>query len=215
MRIAFLSRPPTATGLTAVVVELLEEWGAQVELLRLDSDPADVVRRGHDLYVHRTVNAATLRYAAALDALGAALMNPYPVSRLCRNTEEVTALLLRAGVPVARSWLEGGPDHKLYCIGGRLFGVQRERPALTDKQKQGTPFTVTPELRRIALTVGQVIGADLYGIDVAISDGHPWVLEVKPFPGFKGVPQAALRVADHIWASAAAAMERPAIEVAR
>lgn len=210
MRIAFLCRPPAGpASLTVRVAGLLEEWGAAVELIHPEAEP--VLRRDHDLYVLRTVNSATLRYAAALDALGAVIVNPYPVSRLCKDRRQVAALLRREGVPLASRRPEGGADHKLYCVGGQLFGVRREWPERTDGQKHVTPFTVTPELRGIALTVGRVIGADLYGIDIAVGAGRPAVVEVNPFPGFKGVPQADLRVADYIWATAATAMQRPAL----
>ncbi|MGQ0467075.1 MAG: hypothetical protein ACT4QG_17380 [Sporichthyaceae bacterium] len=207
MRIAFLCRRPTsAEALTAQVAALLAEWGAAVDLIHPDSGPVDVttVRREHDLYVLRTVNEATLGYAGALDALGATTVNTFPVSRLCRDRARVAGLLTRAGVPVAAPAPDAASLLKLYCIGGQLFGVRREAAPLTVEQKHGQPFTVDSELRSIALGVGRAIGADLYGVDVVIDAGRPAVVRVNPFPGFKGVPQAALRVADYIYATAAA-----------
>ncbi|MGQ0846766.1 MAG: ATP-grasp domain-containing protein [Sporichthyaceae bacterium] len=215
MRIAVVCRPPSRgkRSLTTQVAGLLEEWGAEVDLIHPQPGTAEV-RLEHDLYVLRTVNDATLAYAAALDGLGATIVNPYPVARLCRDSVRVAKLLRRAGVPTAPFRSGGCRDRKLYCIGGQLFGVQREWPARTEEQKHGEPFTVTPELREIALTVGRVVGADLYGIDVGTSDGSPCVLEVNPFPGFKGVPQAALRVADYLYAAAVAVGES-SLEVVR
>jgi ribosomal protein S6--L-glutamate ligase len=96
-----------------------------------------------------------------------------------------------------------GRDRKLYCIGGQLFGVKRQWPATTYEQKWGEPFTVTSDLADIARIVGEVIGTDLFGLDVVISGGEPCVVDVNPFPGFKGVPDAALRLADYIYAAAA------------
>jgi len=95
-----------------------------------------------------------------------------------------------------------GRDRKLYCIGGQLFGVKRIWPAHTYEEKTGVPFTVTPELRDIALQVGAVVDTDLFGVDMVISDGRPLVVDVNPFPGFKGVPDAALRVADYVYDAA-------------
>jgi ribosomal protein S6--L-glutamate ligase len=95
-----------------------------------------------------------------------------------------------------------GRDRKLYCIGGQFFGVKRKWPATTYEQKQGEPFTITPELHAIALAVGQVIGTDLFGLDIVVGQDGPYVVDVNPFPGFKGVPDAALRLADYIYATA-------------
>jgi ribosomal protein S6--L-glutamate ligase len=95
-----------------------------------------------------------------------------------------------------------GRDLKIYCIGGQLFGVKRVWPARTWEEKLGEPFTITPELRDIALRCSRVFGLDLYGLDIIESDGKPYVVDISSFPGFKGVPDAALRLADYIFAAA-------------
>jgi len=95
-----------------------------------------------------------------------------------------------------------GPDRKIYCIGGQVFGVERVWPPLSHKDKVGRPFTITAELRDIALRCGRAFGVDLFGLDVIISAGRPYVVDVNNFPGFKGVPDAALRLADYIFAAA-------------
>lgn len=95
-----------------------------------------------------------------------------------------------------------GRDRKLYCIGGQFFGVKRQWPAASYEQKRGEPFTITPELFQIASAVEQAIGTDLFGLDIVISRDQPYVVDVNPFPGFKGVPDAALRLADYIYATA-------------
>jgi ribosomal protein S6--L-glutamate ligase len=92
-----------------------------------------------------------------------------------------------------------GRDRKIYCIGGQIFGVKRVWPARTYEEKLGEPFTITPEIREIALRCGQAFGIDLYGLDVIISNGRPYVVDASSFPGFKGVPDAALRLADYIY----------------
>lgn len=92
-----------------------------------------------------------------------------------------------------------GEDRKIYCIGGQLFGVLRVWPPRSYEEKVGQPFTITPELRDIALRSGQAFGIDLFGLDVVISNGAPYVVDIQAFPGFKGVPDAALRLADYIY----------------
>jgi ribosomal protein S6--L-glutamate ligase len=94
-----------------------------------------------------------------------------------------------------------GVDRKIYCVGGQLFGVLRVWPAKTYEEKLGEPFTITRELKEIALRCGQALGVELYGLDVIISEGKPYVVDISSFPGFKGVPDAALRIADYIHAS--------------
>jgi ribosomal protein S6--L-glutamate ligase len=95
-----------------------------------------------------------------------------------------------------------GRDHKLYCIGGEIFGVRRVWPVRSYRDKLGEPFAVAPEIRDIALRCGRAFGIDLYGLDVIFSGGTPYVVDISSFPGFKGVPDAAARLADHLYAAA-------------
>jgi ribosomal protein S6--L-glutamate ligase len=92
-----------------------------------------------------------------------------------------------------------GRDRKIYVIGGQVFGVMRVWPARTYEQKIGEPFTITPEIHEIALRCGRAFGLEVYGLDIVESDGRPYVVDVSSFPGFKGVPDAALRLADYIY----------------
>ena len=93
-------------------------------------------------------------------------------------------------------------DYKIYCIGGQVFGVEREWPAETYQQKLGTPLTISPGLRDLALKCGRAFGIEAFGLDVIFSGGQPYVVDVNSFPGFKGVPNAGLRLADFIYAQA-------------
>jgi ribosomal protein S6--L-glutamate ligase len=119
------------------------------------------------------------------------------------DADELDALSPDGGVLFAMRYEEPeGRDRKIYCIGGQLFGVKRVWPARTYEEKVGEPFALTPELRQIALRCGEAFGMELYGLDVVISDGRPYVVDISSFPGFKGVPDAALRLADYIFAAA-------------
>jgi ribosomal protein S6--L-glutamate ligase len=95
-----------------------------------------------------------------------------------------------------------GRDRKIYCIGGQLFGVMRSWPAHTYEEKLGEAFSVEAALRDIALRAGAAFGVDLFGLDIIISDGQPLVVDMHGFPEFKGVPDAALRLADYVYATA-------------
>jgi ribosomal protein S6--L-glutamate ligase len=94
-----------------------------------------------------------------------------------------------------------GRDRKIYVIGGQVFGVKRVWPVRSFEDKLGEPFTITPELRDIALRCGTAFGLDLYGLDIIVSGDRPYVVDISSFPGFKGVPDAALRLADYIFAA--------------
>lgn len=100
---------------------------------------------------------------------------------------------------VQRFYEPQGLDKKIYVIGGQVFGVQRVWPPKTYEEKLGTPFTITPELHEIALQCGRAFGIDVYGFDVIEHQGKPYVVDMSSFPGFKGVPDAALRLADYIY----------------
>jgi len=92
-----------------------------------------------------------------------------------------------------------GRDHKIYVIGGQVFGVKRVWPSKTYEEKMGEPFSITPEVHEIALQCGRAFGVELYGLDILWSDGKPYVVDISSFPGFKGVPDASLRIADYIY----------------
>ena len=94
-----------------------------------------------------------------------------------------------------------GADHKSYYVGGQMFGVRRIFPAKTYAEKIGTPFTITPELKDMAKRCSRAFGVELFGFDVVVSEGLPYVVDIQSFPGFKGVPDAALRLADYIYAA--------------
>lgn len=96
-------------------------------------------------------------------------------------------------------------DRKLYRIGDQTFGVKRAWPAISYEDKVGEPFAVTTEMREISDKVAGVLDSELFGLDLVVSDDGLLVVDVHPFPGFKGVPDAALRLADYIYAQGRAA----------
>jgi ribosomal protein S6--L-glutamate ligase len=125
-----------------------------------------------------------------------------------RDAHELEEIEVELGTVLAQRYHEpDGRDRKIYCIGGHVFGVMRRWPVRTYRDKLGEPFTVSDELRDIALRCGRAFGLELYGLDVIVSEGRPYVVDVSSFPGFKGVPDAALRLADYVYAAARRVME--------
>ncbi len=116
--------------------------------------------------------------------------------RLIRSPDDILPL---DGIHLAQRYHQpDGLDRKLYSIGGRVFGVLRKFPAHTYEEKMGTPFTVEPDLLSLVKCCGDAFGIDTFGVDVIISDGKPYVVDMSAFPGFKGVPDAATRIADYL-----------------
>jgi ribosomal protein S6--L-glutamate ligase len=138
---------------------------------------------------------------------GPLVVKPYRGSqgrgvRVVREVGELHSLAADGGVTLAQRYHRpDGPDRKVFCIGDQIFGVRRNWPALTFEDKLGEPFTVSPELREIALRCRRAFGVEIYGFDVILSDGRPYVVDFSSFPGFKGVPDAALRLADYVYAA--------------
>ena len=99
-----------------------------------------------------------------------------------------------------------GPDCKIYCVGGRLFGVRRIWPIQKYEDKLGQPFELSAELRDIALRCGRVFGIDLYGLDMVVSGGRPYVVDVQKFGSYMGVPNAPGVLADYLVTAAKRAM---------
>lgn len=75
-------------------------------------------------------------------------------------------------------------------------------PARTYEEKLGEPFTVTPKMNEIALRCGRAFGIDMFGLDLIVSEGKSYVVDINTFPGFKGVPEAEQHLARYIEAKA-------------
>lgn len=240
------------------VVRLLRDWGCDVDIIFPEDQYTQLSRIEvqYDLYVLKSGTELALSFAGVLHAMGARILNPYPIAATMRDKITSTRILQSAGAPVPETYvtshprrlaplLDAGPlvlkpyrgsqgrgihvvwdvdelddisndegpvfaqryhkpegeDHKIYFIGGQMFGVKRVFPARTYEEKMGTPFTITPELREIALRCSRAFGVELFGFDVVMSGGRPYVVDIQSFPGFKGVPDAALRLADYIYAA--------------
>ncbi|HEY6097856.1 MAG TPA: hypothetical protein VIW03_00405 [Anaeromyxobacter sp.] len=262
MRIGMLMarhRTRRKSPLMPEVLRLLREWGATVDVIYPDDRCTALgsLRVEHDLYVLKSESEMALSVAGALHAVGAPILNPWPVAALMKDKIAATRRLAAAGVPVPETHVTSvphrlahlledgplvvkpyrgskgrgvrviwdadeledagagdapilaqryhrpdGPDRKIYCIGGQLFGVLRRWPAHTYREKCGESFSIAPELREIALRCGAAFGVELFGVDVVVSGGRPLVVDMQSFPGFKGVPDAALRLADYVYATA-------------
>ncbi|MEP7269867.1 MAG: hypothetical protein ABI882_00090 [Acidobacteriota bacterium] len=119
--------------------------------------------------------------------------------QIVRTREELETLSQDQGMFFAQRYHQPeGRDYKIYRIGNSSFGVRRVWPARTIEDKLGEAFELTPSMLEISDRCGEAFGIDLYGLDIVISGGREYVVDINTFPGFKGVPDAGLRLADYI-----------------
>jgi glutathione synthase/RimK-type ligase-like ATP-grasp enzyme len=98
-----------------------------------------------------------------------------------------------------------GTDLKLYVVGSEVFGVRKPFSA-ESFTVPGRPCPVDPETAAVARRCGEALGLGLYGVDVVDSPDGPVVVDVNYFPGYKGVPDVAPLIADHLFGVATGAI---------
>ena len=83
-----------------------------------------------------------------------------------------------------------GWDVKLFAVGGRIFAGRRRTPLDPDAGRDTIALEVAdlPSLWMDAiLTVGKAFRLDLYGVDLVTTDHDAVVVDVNPFPGYRGI----------------------------
>ena len=82
-----------------------------------------------------------------------------------------------------------GFDIKFWVIGADLSAARR-RSALESVDKSADVFLEPADLpedwTRTARDAGRAMGLQLYGVDLLISGDRPVVVDINPFPGFRG-----------------------------
>jgi ribosomal protein S6--L-glutamate ligase len=161
----------------------------------------------------RTVRAL----ATATPALAAAL--PWPLVlksarsrrgdlvQLVHDHAELSALLDQWGDEpiVAQEFAPNdGWDVKMWVIPSHL-AVARRPAALGEKSadRSGADVLVgshqlPDEWASLAGSVGSLLGLELFGVDLVISQGQPVVVDVNAFPGFRSAPGAAEALATFV-----------------
>ena len=164
------------------------------------------VLKAAQLPVPETYVTAELRQLAPLLRDGPLVVKPYRGKdgegvRVVREEHELVQPSASRRPPffAQRYRKPDGPDYKLYVIDGQVFGVLRKWPAETYEEKLGKPLTVTPALHDYAIRCAKAFGIKICGLDVVLSKGDPYIVDVQSIPGFKGVPDVALRLADYIY----------------
>ena len=102
-----------------------------------------------------------------------------------------------------------GWDYKAWAIGDEVHVGRRLSPLETGAvgdQKRTHPISdpgIERVVRELAGSVGSAFNLELFGIDVLIHDGHAAVVDVNAFPGFRGVPGGADKLASYLERTAA------------
>jgi ribosomal protein S6--L-glutamate ligase len=103
-------------------------------------------------------------------------------------------------VVFAQHYLAGARTTLKVCaIGDAVIGIRKPFVPGNSYAQGGEPWPLAPEVEELARCAGRAFGLELYGLDLAEGeDGAQWIVDVNAFPGYRGVPDAAYRLADHI-----------------
>lgn len=101
-----------------------------------------------------------------------------------------------------------GRELKTYAIGSEVFAFtkQTQRGSYLEV---GEPVALNEGTAWLVRRIGKLLGLCLYGVDILETESGPLVLDVNPFPGFRGIPGAPERIAELILARHAAPAVRP------
>jgi len=117
--------------------------------------------------------------------------------RLVNSRRELVDLLPEwgDGPVVAQEFAPNdGFDIKVWVIGADLSAARR-RSALESIDKSTDehldPADLPEDWTRVARDAGRALGLQLYGVDLLITGGRPVVVDVNPFPGFRGAREPA------------------------
>lgn len=103
-----------------------------------------------------------------------------------------------------------GIDRKIYVIGDKVFGIKRENPIyLYMREKppnidvdtiQRNEFKPSAEVQKLARILGKELGLKIFGFDLikALNTERYFLIDLNDFPGFKGISNAHIVLADYL-----------------
>jgi glutathione synthase/RimK-type ligase-like ATP-grasp enzyme len=113
LRIGFLvaSNFPQSTSHLPAVMRVLSDSGVAVDIVHPLQHMLQLsdVKVDHDLYLLKKTSRLALSLAGALHALGAAIVNPFPVTVALRDKIITSRILQSAGVPTPESYVAAHP----------------------------------------------------------------------------------------------------------
>ena len=111
--------------------------------------------------------------------------------RLVRTVDELAELPSPDQLMLVQEYIPGA-ELKVYVIGSEVWAIRKP-----DGESREVVAT-SPEVCAIALECGRIFGLGLYGLDVIEGPDGPVVIDLNYFPSYKGVPDAADRLAEYI-----------------
>jgi ribosomal protein S6--L-glutamate ligase len=176
---------------------------ARASALAKDKVQAAIALQHADLPIPRSWAAAYPSQLAAAVTSGPLIFKPYRGYHgagvaIARTPASLPPPHSYPELVFAQDFLAGArTDLKVFVIGDEVFGVRKAFS--TDSFLQtGAPVSLPPHVKEIALRCGQAFGLELYGLDIAETEDGAVIIDVNYFPGYRGVPDAARRLTDHI-----------------
>lgn len=82
------------------------------------------------------------------------------------------------------------PDLKVYVAGDRCFAGTKPFSAESYASDTVQPEQLAPKIEALIQAAGQTLALTLFGVDLRVNDGQPVIIDVNPFPGYRGFPDA-------------------------
>lgn len=104
-----------------------------------------------------------------------------------------------AGPYIVQDYIEtDAMVYKLYVAGSHMRGLLKPNTLAQQSIDKATPFDIDADLAFLASRTAEALGLDIFGVDVLIGKDGPVLIDVNPFPGFRGVSDGARLIANHI-----------------
>lgn len=190
-----------ATALERLGGRILNSCGAAILAKDKVLAAATLLRAG--LRPPRSLVAARPAQLAAYAATGALILKPYRGYHgagiaVVESPDALPAGNVYPDLVFAQAYLaRARKDLKVFAIGDDIFGV-RKSFAQDSFLRAGEPASLPPEVEDIARRCAQAFDLKLYGLDIAEDEGGYSIIDVNYFPGYRGVPDAARRLAEYI-----------------
>jgi ribosomal protein S6--L-glutamate ligase len=90
-------------------------------------------------------------------------------------------------------------DVKVYVAGSAIHACRKRFSASSFAEDRVEPTVLDGASEACVLACGDALGLDLYGVDLRFdADGRPVVVDVNPFPGYRGFPSAVEPIVERV-----------------